>query len=359
MAQKTYVIPIFIPHSGCPFQCIFCDQKQISGTSRMPDIDEVKCTADEYLTTIPSTARNVMLAFYGGNFTGLPEKIQYDLLQSVNPYMESKRISAIRVSTRPDCIDCNNLLLLRKWGVTEIELGIQSFDDTVLTESRRGYCSQTAIKASIMIRNYGFTLGHQFMIGLPGDDWGALVKTAQISARLKPDMIRIYPTLVIRDTALADLKNFQPLDFKEACRRSAFLIDFFELICVRILRVGLHPPQDESSIVAGPFHPAFRYMVYSYIWRDFFMSNFSKDFLYDIIDVTTSCEDFSYVVGYKAQNKQLFNQSCKIRPASWLVAGHIILRTSSGTSLTTNRYIYRADKCRQLTARYTSSGDVD
>ncbi len=353
MAQKNYVIPIFIPHSGCPFQCIFCDQKQITGTVQMPDPQTVCDTIETYLKTIPKTARRIMLAFYGGNFTGLKSDTQKNYLQAVQPYLISKKIAAIRISTRPDCIDRDTLLRLREHGVTEIELGIQSFDDNVLEQSQRGYDAATAVRASIMIREYGFALGHQFMIGLPGDSWQALITTAQTSARVYPDMIRIYPTLVIRNTPLARLESFSPLSLDEAIKRSAFLIDFFEQRHVRILRVGLHPPQDEGSIVSGPFHPAFRYLVYSYIWRDFFLKTINFEMLKQVVRLTLSSDDLSYVVGYKAKNRKIFHptSSASIRPdpssaslirrVPWLLPGHVLLGTADGGVIHLNRNAFR------------------
>lgn len=358
MAQKSYVIPLFIPHSGCPFQCIFCDQKQISGVAQLPSAQSVQDTITEYLKTIPEFARTVRAAFYGGNFTGLPVPVQERYLKAVNGFVRSGRIDALRISTRPDCIDRQTLDLLRQWGVTEIELGIQSFDDTVLTASQRGYTAQQAIDASREIRRYGFLLGHQLMVGLPGDNWDALVRSALVSVRLKPDMVRIYPTLVIRNTPLAELSGYEPLSFEEAYERSGFLIDMYEKHRIRILRVGLHPPRNLSSIVSGPFHPAFRSCVYSHMWHAFFLTMLSSDQLQQVVRIMVSYRDLSHVVGYGASNRSLFAKQCVILPKDWLVPGHVIMQSDDGCVYRLNRNRWRYERCDEIISRYCSKDAV-
>jgi len=276
MAKKNFAIPIFIPHSGCPFQCIFCDQKKITGVTKQPTPQDIDDQIIDYLSTINNRGRNVRIAFYGGNFTGLPVDTQTAFLKIAKKYLDNKKINAIRLSTRPDYIDKTILLRLKKFGVSEIELGIQSFSDEVLSLSGRGYTRVQAVEASKLIRAHGFLLGHQFMIGLPGDSWAHIKETAKISISLKPDMIRIYPTLVMENTPLAYLPHYEPLSLQDAIDKTTFLINVFRSKRIRILRVGLHPPQDKSVIKAGPFHESFKFLVISKIWNDF-LNKIKKD----------------------------------------------------------------------------------
>ena len=340
MAQKHFVIPIFIPHSGCPFQCIFCDQKKITGVIKQPTAQDIDNQIIDYLATIKNRGRNVLIAFYGGNFTGLPVETQITFLTVAKKYLDNKKIHAIRLSTRPDYIDRKILARLKKFGVSEIELGIQSFNDDVLSMSGRGYTCAQAVEASKLIRRHGFLLGHQFMIGLPGDSWTHIKETANISVFLKPDMIRIYPTLVMEDTPLADLPDYKPLSIEDAIDKTAYLINIFKLNRIRILRVGLHPPQDQSVIQAGPFHESFKFLVLSKIWTDFLKSLKKEN--KSVSKIYVSSKDYENVIGYKGTNKSIFN--CPIKKTAWLTDDYIILKFKDGKTKFHKRYFEDAEK---------------
>ena len=307
MAKKHFVIPIFIPHSGCPFQCIFCDQQKITGVKKEPLPREIDKKITDYLSTIKDRARSVRIAFYGGSFTGLPVKTQVSFLKIAKKYLDSKEIIAVRVSTRPDYIDKKILFRLKRFGVSEIELGIQSFSDEVLSSSQRGYTCAQAISASILIRRHGFLLGHQLMIGLPGDSWAHIKETAKICVSLKPDMIRIYPTLVMENTYLSYMTDYKALSLQEAIEKSAYLINLFQSKKIRILRVGLHPPQDKSVIKSGPFHESFKFLVLSKIWENFLVNIKKDNRRKKIISLYSSFNDFDKIIGYKGKNKEIFD----------------------------------------------------
>ncbi|MEW6536070.1 MAG: radical SAM protein [Candidatus Auribacterota bacterium] len=267
MAKDHFVIPVFVPHNGCPFQCIFCNQNQITGQADNPDPAAIDAQISAYLDTIGDRGRQVLVGFYGGSFTGIEQKKQAEYLSVVLPYMNTGKVQGVRISTRPDFIDDDVLDFLRLNGVTQIELGIQSFDDTVLLSAQRGYTSLLAQDASVLIRKRGFLLGHQFMIGLPGDSWDSLKRTVDISLKLRPDMIRIYPAVVVKDTPMERMSAYLPLTLDEAIRRTAYMLDRFLPHHITVLRVGLHPPQDNSSIVRGPYHPSFRHLVNVERWK--------------------------------------------------------------------------------------------
>ena len=330
MAKKQFAIPIFIPHSGCPFQCIFCDQKKITGVTKQPTPEDIDDQIINYLSTINNRGHNVRIAFYGGNFTGLPVETQISYLKIAKKYLDSRKIQSIRLSTRPDYIDKSILLRLQKYGVSEIELGIQSFSDEVLCLSGRGYTRNQAVEASKLIRTHGFLLGHQFMIGLPGDSWAHIKETAKISVSIKPDMIRIYPTLVMENTPLSYLPHYKPLSLQDAVEKTAFLINMFQANRIRILRVGLHPPQDKSVIKAGPFHESFKFLVISKIWNDFLSTIKKENNNKRFSTVYTSSKDYEKVIGYKGKNKSIFN--CEIKKTAWLADDYIIVKFKDGNT---------------------------
>ena len=219
MTMKTYNIPIFVPHRGCPFDCVFCNQKRITGTQKEVTADDVHNIIGEYLKTLPSKNRRIEAAFFGGSFTGIPINEQSELLAAANEYLKKGDIDGIRLSTRPDYIDKEILDNLLKYGVTTIELGVQSMDDSVLKSSNRGHTRKDVINAVRLIKEYSFTLGLQMMTGLPGDTDEKSLYTADEIIKLKPDIVRIYPTLTIKDTFLEKMYltgKYQPQSVDEA-----------------------------------------------------------------------------------------------------------------------------------------------
>ena len=301
--KKNYVIPFFIPHEGCPYQCIFCDQRKISGHQGVLP-DDVAQTVEEYLSTMPASRANIEIGFFGGTFTGLSLKKQEEFLQVVCPFIEKGLISGIRLSTRPDFIDKKKLDLLKRFRVGCIELGVQSMSDDVLTAAKRGYVSKDVENASAEILKEGFLLGHQIMVGLPfsrpEDEYYTAVRAYELGA----SQVRIYPVLVVEGTELASwwkAKRYMPLSEDEAIRRCVNLMIYFEMKGIKVIRCGLHPSEEllGDACLAGPFHPAFRQKVESRIFGLMFkMLSSTKE----IQEIAFNPEDEAVFFGFKKEN---------------------------------------------------------
>ncbi|MCE5286640.1 MAG: radical SAM protein [Pelosinus sp.] len=269
--MKHYIIPIFIPHYGCKHQCVFCNQRKITGLDTPVGPDEVANIIDEHLAMI-TKPRHVEAAFYGGSFTALPLKMQTLLLQPAFQALKTGKIHAIRLSTRPDAITPEILKNLLALGVSIVELGVQSLDEKVLILSARGHSVGHVVSAAQVLREYGFTLGIQVMPGLPGEDMNSITKTASRLLSLKPDIVRIYPTLVIADTRLAKLYQegkYLPLTINEAVRRAAFLKLLCENNKIKVIRTGLQATEElanQSVVLAGPYHPSFGELVDAHLF---------------------------------------------------------------------------------------------
>lgn len=293
---------------ACPHKCVFCDQKEISGTKRIPSESEIHTIIEDHLTTIPEGS-DIEIAFFGGTFTGLPVKKQERYLQSVSPYLKNGRIKSIRVSTRPDNISEEILSMLEYYNVGTIELGVQSMDHEVLRLSKRGHSSEDVIMSSRLIKERGFHLGLQMMIGLPGDTIEKSMMTAKKIAELGADCTRIYPAIVVRGTELENDYNrgvYSPLTIEEAVSWCADILPIFEKSGVDVIRIGLHPSEDLLSgdaLVAGPFHPSFRELVLTEIWCRIFEKDLS-DSSYNEIAIWVSPEQFNYATGYNGRNKK-------------------------------------------------------
>jgi histone acetyltransferase (RNA polymerase elongator complex component) len=262
------IIPFFIPHAGCPHQCVFCDQKSITGKSALPDPSSIPSTISSYLASA-SPGDPVQVAFYGGSFTALPVEVQKRYLGAVQPFLSTGRIAGIRLSTRPDAVTPGILTLLKQYHVSTIELGAQSMDDEVLLLSDRGHTSTHTRSAVGLLREYAFTIGLQLMPGLPGDTAGRFHETVERVVSLKPDLVRIYPVLVIRDTPLAELHRtgrYTPLSLDDAVDICRDALERFEAAGIEVARVGLQPTEElerPGTVLAGPWHPAFRQLVES------------------------------------------------------------------------------------------------
>lgn len=316
--KRHYTIPFFIPHEGCPFTCIFCSQKKISGRSASLPSSKIRRTISEYLKTIPGEDRVVEAAFFGGSFTGLPLKKQTGYLQAIRTFILRGAIAGIRLSTRPDYIDQGILDMLKKFNVTTIELGVQSLSDDVLKRAKRGHSALDVRRASALIIKNGFKLGHQVMVGLPGSTFAKELKTARMSVAMKAEEVRIYPVLVIKGTALASMwkkKSYKPLTEKAAIERCARLIDIFKDAGVRILRCGLHPSRGLLSgddILDGPFHEAFGQKVETYrcgrIFRNWLKDEKRPD---RVISVLFNPSDAGCVIGYGRENAVFVEKALK------------------------------------------------
>ena len=276
--KKQYIIPIFIPHLGCPNDCTFCNQKSISGTKKMPTKDEIKKEIEENLKYFKDENRYVEIAFFGGSFTGIDKKLQEEFLQIANEYIEKKQVDSIRISTRPDYINKDILKMLKKYNVKTIELGVQSTNDYILKKCKRGHTFDDIKKASKLIRRHRFTLGHQIMVGLPESTKLDELNTAKDVIKLKPKIVRIYPVLVIKGTELEkeyEKGEYEPITVNQAVERCKELVYLFNKKKIEVIRIGLQnteeitdPAGEKSSVVSGPYHPAFGQLVEDSIWYD-------------------------------------------------------------------------------------------
>ncbi len=311
--KKQYIIPIFVPHLGCPNDCIFCNQKSISGQKEQMTKEEAKKIIDEYLENIKKEDAEVEIAFYGGSFTAIEENLQEELLETAYQYIEQGKVESIRVSTRPDAINKEILKRLKKYKVKTIELGVQSANDYILKRTNRGHNFTDVKKASKMIRWNGFKLGHQMMVGLPESTRIDEINTAKALIKLKPKMVRIYPVLVVKNTKLEkeyQEGKYQPLPLVQAVEICKELVRMFADKKIEVIRVGLQntdeiaePGSQESEVVAGPYHPAFRQLVESAMWYDAVVGKIKKlNVKVKEVEVTVNPIDANNVIGHKKEN---------------------------------------------------------
>ena len=262
--MKKGNISIFVPFNGCPQKCSFCNQKTITGKQTQPTPDDVKQSVE---TALKRKGYEYEIAFFGGSFTAIEREYMLSLLDTAYEYVKNGSVKGIRISTRPDCIDKEILELLKSRGVTSIELGAQSMDDEVLSANLRGHTAKDVENASKLIKEYGFELGLQMMTGLYLDTGEKAIKTAEKLIELKPDTVRIYPTVVLKGTYLAELYEkelYKPQNVDDAAELCTKLIPIFENAGIKIIRLGLHSSEDiKKNMVAGAFHPAFGEIVQS------------------------------------------------------------------------------------------------
>lgn len=272
MSARECVIPVFVPHLGCPNDCVFCNQRRISGSTKPATADDVNKAIDAAAALLPVGAKR-QLAFYGGSFTAIPVPEQLALLSAAKRRLDAGDIDALRLSTRPDAIDGAVLNRLAAFGVETIELGAQSMCDEVLALSGRGHTALDVENASRMIKAAGFRLILQMMTGLPGDTKARSIDTARRIIALKPDGVRIYPTVIVRDTALYDLwqtGQYQEHTVDTAVDYCAALVPMFERAGIPIIRMGLNPTDELSGGAAtgGAYHPALGELVKARIMLD-------------------------------------------------------------------------------------------
>ncbi len=310
--KKQYIIPIFVPHLGCPNDCVFCNQKSISGQTRQVTKEDVKNIIEEHLKYIKKDSK-VEVAFFGGSFTGIEEAKQEELLSTAYEYIKQKKVDSIRISTRPDYIDKKILKRLKKYKVKTIELGVQSANDYILKKAGRGHTFEDVVKASKLIRWYGFELGHQMMVGLPESTTVDEINTAKQLIKLKPKMVRIYPVLVIKNTKLEKDYNdgkYKPLTVIQAVEVCKELVKLFVKKHIEVIRIGLqptdtitNPENDKSEVVAGPFHPAFRQLVESGMWYDVIVEKIKQlNTKVKEVVVTVNPADVNNVIGQRKDN---------------------------------------------------------
>ncbi|MBO4234987.1 MAG: radical SAM protein [Firmicutes bacterium] len=315
--KKHAIIPVFIPHLGCPHACVFCDQNQITARSKAPSKDEVISFVDTWLTTLDDVD-TVELAFYGGSFTAIPIDDQNRYLEIAKSYKDAGKISKIHLSTRPDAINKEILDNLKSHSVDTIELGVQSFDDRVLEISERGHDSVAVYKAAELIKERGMELGIQLMIGLPGDSYKSCVYSAEETIKLKPSLARLYPTLVLPGTKLYDMYErgeYTPLTREEAVMRTATMYRLMMAAGIYIMRVGLKSTDVINSerlgeINSGTYHPAFRQLVEDYIAREKISSmlNQLSGTKHKKYIVKAAPSWASSLSGHNGENKAFFNK---------------------------------------------------
>ena len=317
--RRHYNIPIFIPERACPFQCIYCNQQKITGKDAAIDFDEIRNTIEEYLSSIPKTNSEIQIAFFGGTFTAMDEAEQIEFLKLATPYIADGSIRGIRISTRPDNINQHILNILKQYGVTHIELGAQSLDNDVLHKSHRGHDYESVVKASALINSNDFGLGLQMMIGLPGDTIEKSKETARKIIQLGALETRIYPTLVIKDTALHTLYNrgtYTAITTEEAVRQSAEVYNIFEASQVKVLRIGLYPDDNllENEVVAGPDMYNFKEKVMTQVWWQKLSALIDKESPSQQIRISVSPRQINHAIGYQAANrKRLFQSFHRVR----------------------------------------------
>jgi histone acetyltransferase (RNA polymerase elongator complex component) len=270
VSSMPLIIPIFIPHQGCPQQCLFCNQVSISGQHGLKDDAELVPKIIREWLERNRKHREVQVAFYGGSFTCLPERRQQVFLAAVQPFIQSGKIVSIRLSTRPDCVDEKKCDFLKEYGVQTVELGVQSLDDKVLQAAHRGHTREDSIRAAAIIKESGIHLGIQLMPGLPLESSRSWAETVKQAVKLKPDCVRLYPTLVVAGSGLAEQYRegkFQPMSMNRAIAYCCKAKERFDKAGIKVLRMGLQPSASlEKSLLAGPYHPSFGELVASRNW---------------------------------------------------------------------------------------------
>ncbi len=268
-AKKPLVIPIFIPHQGCPHKCAFCDQSIItSNRPALPHGAEIRRQVDTWLA-YRGDRRSVELAFFGGNFLGLAPGETRALLQIAQQLIHTKKIHAVRCSTRPDTIREQSLDLASQFTLDTVEIGVQSMDNQVLSRANRGHTAQDTIRAARLLDDYKITKGMQIMVGLPGDTPARAVETARAVADLKPAFVRIYPLMVLKNSRVHHWYTrgkYTPMDLDDCVTLVAAIHEIFEDKGIPVIRMGLQASdllQDRKIMVAGPWHPAFGHLVFA------------------------------------------------------------------------------------------------
>ncbi|TFH43773.1 MAG: radical SAM protein [Chrysiogenales bacterium] len=273
MAKTHITIPVFIPHQGCAHRCVFCNQCVTTATHGPPPPDRIDELVNEYKRNIKKSVMNVDLAFFGGSFTGMSPEIQKAYLARAARHLKMGSIQGIRVSTRPDCISAEAVHNLVSYGVSTIELGVQSFDGDVLRAAKRGHGPEETFRAIETIRKLGVDFVIQLMPGLPMETRSSAIRSAQIAADLEPSATRIYPVVVIRNTLLERLYRngeFTPLEMEDAIELCKEMYQIFKSRAIPVIRMGLHPfaPENRDAIIAGPYHESFGHLVKSRARRD-------------------------------------------------------------------------------------------
>ncbi len=309
---KHYNIPIFLPELACPYRCVYCNQFHITGNSDVVKPEDVKNIIDSHLASFKEENRFVEVAFFGGNFTGLPVKMQNDYLEVVQPYLDKNLVHGIRCSTRPDYISLQRVKEIKHLGMRNIELGAQSTNDEVLKHCKRGHTYNDIVEASQIILSEDITLGLQMMIGLPYDSEEKDFQTAKDIVNLGAKETRIYPCIVVKDTELEALYrngDYKALSINEAVSRSSKLYSYFIENQVKVLRIGLHQSDelDAEGYVAGPYHKNFAEMVFSHIWKEKLTQTLTQTLTKDII-INVPASQINHAIGWNGENRRMLSE---------------------------------------------------
>lgn len=304
-------VAIFVPHAGCPHRCSFCNQCAISGAQAMPGPEDVRKACERAVETMTTDASQSEIAFFGGSFTAIDRGIMCSLLEAASPYVRAGQFKGIRLSTRPDAVDTEVLALLKSYGVTAVELGAQSMSDEVLVANGRGHTAADVARASGEIRAAGLELGLQMMTGLyrSGDETDR--ETAGKLADLHPSTVRIYPTVVMEKTALADLYRkgeYTPPTLEQAVALCARLLAYFEKERgIRVIRLGLHAGKElQEGMLAGPWHPAFRELCEGELMREEALKLLRREMPKGgTVTLAVNPRDISKMIGQKRRNLAL------------------------------------------------------
>lgn len=308
--MKHINIPIFVPHAGCPHDCVFCNQKKITGKSSF-DFESAEAEINTALSTIDKENSYVEIAFFGGSFTGIDRWDMTGLLEISDKFIASGQVSSVRCSTRPDYINEEILEILREHHVKTIEIGVQSICDRVLSLSARGHTAADTERACRLIVNGGFELVGQMMVGLPSSTIEDELLTAKAIRDFGASAARIYPTVVFKDTALCELAEngkYTPLTVDEAVRRTAQILDVFISSDIDILRVGLCENEGlhlDDGIYAGAFHPSLGEMCFGEYYYNKIINSLSGSDIPEnsIIEISVAPSFLSKAVGHRKMNK--------------------------------------------------------
>lgn len=316
--MKHSNISIFIPHIGCPHRCSFCDQRTISGAENIPHGDDVREICEKALAEVKSP-ENTEIAFFGGSFTAIPRAYMTELLEAAYSFVGEGKFKGIRLSTRPDCIDREVLTILKKYGVTSIELGAQSMSNKVLKANQRGHSADDVEKAAKLIREFGFELGLQMMVGLYKSDMADEFETLDKIAAIRPDTVRIYPVVILDGTKLGELYKsgeYSTFSFDEVTEFAAIAMMKFEYEGIKVIKCGLHASEFvERDMLGGFYHPAFRELCESNIYRrkiEELIAYETKSGFDFVFAVNSTC--ISKAMGHKKSNVEYFkNQGINIK----------------------------------------------
>jgi histone acetyltransferase (RNA polymerase elongator complex component) len=320
-ADRPFIIPVFLPHSGCPHQCSFCNQRAITSITRLnTSLKDLHAHIETFLNYKGPHRNTTQIAFYGGNFLGMDRDTVRSLLHMATGFVTAGKVDTVRFSTRPDTINSDMLAMLNDFPVSTIELGVQSMDDRVLLDINRGHTARDTEIAAGLLKTHHYEVGLQMMVGLPGDDGSQSIETARRMAALSPDFVRIYPTIVLAGSPLAErfkTGTYQPLSLDTCVTLVKQLYQLFQKNHIPVIRMGLQASEDldrGSKILAGPYHPAFGHLVFSEIFLDMATSILKPEVpLPDLVTIRVHPDSISKMRGLKNANVSRLKQAFKIK----------------------------------------------